>query len=76
MVVVHTFATFIKKIMIDKRKFQNMNGGEIGFGTEILIFIVALFVLWILAGGASKPVDQKASISEPANTTNPGLLKN
>ncbi len=28
--------------------------GEMGFGTQILIFILALFILWILTNGPEK----------------------
>jgi hypothetical protein len=33
----------------DKKKTKT-NGGEMGFGTEIIIFVVALFVIWVLMG--------------------------
>ena len=65
-------------------KKNNYNRGEIGFGTEILIFVVIIFVIWILAGGAKKSttVEQKPFIipltdpAHPGQTYGPGELKN
>ena len=36
------------------KKFKNYNGGEMSFGIEILLFLVVIFVIWILVGGAKK----------------------
>ena len=77
MVAVRIFATFIKKFinMIDKRKFQNMSGGEMHFGLEVLLFVVGIFILWVLAGGAKKPPEeQKPFITPLTDPTNPGEI--
>ncbi|MCX6754543.1 MAG: hypothetical protein NTU81_01805 [Candidatus Nomurabacteria bacterium] len=37
-----------------KAKNNIYTRGEINFGIEILIFVVIIFILWILAGGAKK----------------------
>jgi len=44
---------FYKKI----KKIPGSNRGAIGFGTEILIFILIIFILWVLTGGHQKPVE-------------------
>jgi hypothetical protein len=59
--------------MIDKRKFINMSGGEIPFGLEVLLFVIAIFVVWILMGGAKKPADTKPFITPLTDPVNPGL---
>ncbi len=40
-----------KKIKKDEPK---KHGGEMNFGVEVLLFVVAVFILWVLAGGAKK----------------------
>lgn len=52
MVAVHTFVIHIKNYM--SKKFKNLNGGEMSFGVEILLFVVVIFVIWVLVGGAKK----------------------
>lgn len=52
MVAVRTFVINIKNYMF--KKFKNFNGGEISFGMEVLIFVVVIFVIWVLMGGAKK----------------------
>ena len=37
-----------------KLKLEKYNSGEIGFGAEILIFLLIVFVIWVLVGGAKK----------------------
>ena len=59
--------------MIDKRKFKNMNGGEMSFGLEILLFIVAIFIIWVLIGGAKKETEQKPFIIPLNDPVNPGV---
>lgn len=36
------------------KKFKNFNGGEMAFGLEVLLFVVAIFIIWVLMGGAKK----------------------
>lgn len=59
--------------MIDKRKFKSINGGEISFGLEVLLFVIAIFIIWILVGGARKPVEQKPFITPLTDPSNPGI---
>jgi hypothetical protein len=44
--------------MAEKKKKNS--GGEMSFGLEVLLFVVAIFVIWILMGGAKK--DKQKSI--------------
>ena len=53
MVAVHIFVIFIKNYMI-KEKRKKYNGGEIHFGLEVLLFVLVIFVIWVLMGGAKK----------------------
>ncbi len=36
------------------KKFKNFNAGEMPFGLQIIIFLLIIFVIWVLAGGAKK----------------------
>ena len=49
------------------------SGGEISFGLEVLIFVVAVFLIWILTGGIKKPVEDKPFITPLSDPINPGL---
>jgi hypothetical protein len=50
----------------DEKKHSHHSGGEMHFGLEVLLFIVGIFILWILAGGAKKPTDdQKPFMTQP-----------
>ena len=64
-------------------KGEHHSGGEMHFGLEVLLFVVAIFIIWILAGGAKKPVtEEKPFITplsdqvNPGTTYGPGYLKN
>lgn len=74
MVVVLIFAIFIKNCLTNLimiKKFKKYNGGEISFGVEVLLVVVGIFIIWILMGGAKKPVD-KPFIKPLTDQTNPG----
>lgn len=49
--------------MKENKKIKT-NGGEMSFGVEILIFIVIIFVLWVLSGGAEKKQEGPILIPE------------
>lgn len=55
-----------------KEKHIKYNGGEMHFGLEILLFIVAIFILWVLMGGAQKKVDDKPFITPLTDQVSPG----
>ena len=54
-------------------KKHHHSGGEMSFGVEVILFVVAVFVIWILAGGAKKPIEQKPFITPLSDQVNPGM---
>ena len=57
----------------DIKKPSHHSGGEMHFGLEVLLFVVAVFIIWVLAGGAKKPVtNEKPFIIPLSDTVNPG----
>lgn len=55
---------FYKKL----KKISGSNKGEMTFATEILLFILIVFILWVLAGGSQKQVEND-SLFVPMYTT-------
>jgi len=55
-----------------EEKKKKHNGGEMQFGLEILLFLVVIFILWVLMGGAKKKVDEKPFITPLTDQVNPG----
>ena len=53
-------------------KKSSPSGGEMSFGLEIILFMVALFVIWVLMGGSNKKVD-KPFITPLNDQVNPGM---
>ena len=55
-----------------KSKPKHHSGGEMSFGMEIVLFLIALFVLWALIGKPSenkdKPLMKAANTSSATNT--------
>jgi hypothetical protein len=45
----------------DEKKHHH-SGGEMAFGLEVVLFVVAIFVIWILMGGAKKEQPQNMLI--------------
>ncbi len=45
-----------------KSKPKHKSGGEMSFGMEIILFMVAIFVLWILMGKPQTPNADKPFI--------------
>jgi hypothetical protein len=60
--------------MAEKPKEKKRSGGGgISFGLEVLLFVVAVFIIWILMGGAKK--DKQKSmflLQEPGQITPSG----
>lgn len=56
-----------------EKKHQHKSGGEMAFGMEVLLFVVAIFIIWVLMGGSKKPADQKPYITPLNDTVNPGM---
>jgi len=59
------------KIKKDKISF---NKGEISFGLEILLFILGIFIIWILVGGAKNQSASKPFIKPLNDSTTPGRV--
>lgn len=59
----------IKKL----KKYTKSNSGEISFGLEVLLFVLGVFIIWVLMGGAKKPAD-KPFIKPMTDQTNPGAV--
>jgi len=38
----------------EKKKTSSHSSGGLSFGMEVLLFMIAIFVIWILAGGAKQ----------------------
>lgn len=57
----------------EKKKTISHSGGEMHFGFEVLLFVVAIFILWVLTGGTKKPVEDKPFITPLTNPINPGM---
>jgi hypothetical protein len=82
MVAVHTFVTLIKNYLInkkymaedkkDKKTVEHKKGG-ISFGFEVLLFVLAIFVIWVLMGGAKKTTEEKPFITPLSDQINPGM---
>lgn len=56
-----------------KKHSNYYSGGEISFGLEVLLFVIAIFVIWIFMGGAKKPAEQKPFITPLSDQINPGM---
>lgn len=62
----------------EKKHKPHSSKGEISFGLEVLLFVVAVFIIWVLAGGSKKatpesPILEKKVIpTNTVNTINPG----
>lgn len=42
-----------------KEKKPTETSSGLGFGTEIILFLVVIFIIWILTGGPEKPVSEE-----------------
>ncbi len=52
------------------KKIKKINGGEMSFGMEILIFLVVLFVIWMFMGGAKNNDDANHPFIKQQNPIN------
>lgn len=59
-----------------KKKEEHSSKGGIPFGLEVLLFVLAIFVIWVLTGGAKKttPATEKPFITPLTDPVNPGTL--
>jgi hypothetical protein len=58
----------------DKKKKKQHSGGEMAFGLEVLLFVLVVFVLWVLLGGAKKPTPNKPFIVPLTDPSYPGRV--
>ncbi|NCA93886.1 MAG: hypothetical protein EOM84_01775 [Sphingobacteriia bacterium] len=49
----------MKTILKNIKKIQGKNRGEMSFGVQILLFILAVFIIWVLMGGNQKPIEDE-----------------
>jgi hypothetical protein len=65
-----------KNYFMIKRKKDNIsfNKGEMSFGLEILLFIVGIFIIWVLMGGAKNNSAKKPFIKPLNDTVAPGKV--
>ena len=55
-----------------KKKPEHSSGGVMPFGLEVLLFILAIFVIWVLMGGPKKQEQEKPYIVPLNDPSNPG----
>jgi len=53
----------------DKKKIIHHSKGEISFGLEIILFIVAIFIIWVLTGGPKKESVSEGPFIDPSSVT-------
>ena len=53
---------------------KNKNRGEVPFGLEVLLFILAIFIIWVLMGGQRNQTAKKPFINPLNSTTAPGQV--
>lgn len=56
----------------DEKKKSHHKGGEMAFGLEVLLFVLAVFVIWVLTGGNKKQEEPKPFITPLTDEVNPG----
>ena len=56
-----------------EREEKHKSKGEMSFGLEVFLFVLAIFIIWILAGGAKKPVETKPFITPLTDPVSPGV---
>jgi hypothetical protein len=55
----------------DKKKSEHKHhsGGEMNFGVQVILFVVAIFIIWVLTGGTKKEAP-KSPLLVPTPTNN------
>lgn len=56
----------------DSKKHSSHSKGGVSFGVEVLLFVVIIFILWILTGGAKKE-QSNTSLFNPAENITPAI---
>jgi uncharacterized membrane protein YkgB len=55
-----------------KDKKPEVHKGGLSFGMEILLFVLAIFIIWVLTGGMKKTTEEKPFITPLTDPVNPG----
>ncbi len=55
----------------DKKKHSSHSKGGLPFGLEVLLFVVAVFILWVLTGGTKKEQPKTTPLFNPAPEVTP-----
>jgi hypothetical protein len=53
------------------KKHSSSHGPKIPFGLEVILFVVAIFIIWILTGGAKEGIEDRSSTTTPDKTVKP-----
>jgi hypothetical protein len=54
----------------DKKKKPVSHSEGMGFGTQIILLVLAVFIIWVLMGGAKKAqIKEVFTMPEPAEST-------
>jgi hypothetical protein len=56
----------------EEKKPAHHSGG-ISFGLEVVLFVVAIFILWVLTGGNKDGVEEKPFITPLTDPVKPGV---
>jgi hypothetical protein len=55
----------------DEKKKSHHSKGEMHFGLEVILFVLAIFVIWILMGGAKKKTPDEPLLIPDSGQTIP-----
>lgn len=53
-----------------KEKHHHHSKGEMSFGLEVFLFVVAIFILWLVTGGAKKETPTSPLLVPKIQTNN------
>lgn len=54
-------------------KHKTHKGPSISFGLEVVLFIVAIFAIWVLTGGAKKTTEDSPILDSTTENINPNI---
>ena len=57
-----------------KNKKLSFNRGEMAFGLEVLLFVLAIFIIWVLMGGQKHDTTKKPFIKSLNDPVAPGQV--
>ncbi len=57
----------------EKSKNHTAHKGAIPFGLEVVLFVLAIFIIWVLTGGTKKEVEEKPFIVPLNDPYAPGM---